>query len=315
MATAVVPATEASRHGSTTRGRPASALSEGPGIESDQTLIAPHDDDIRAAAAAAAAEDEDDPRCRLCRRSFRNMKSLYGHMRVHERNWRGVNPPTRVENASASPLIGTAWPGKGNRGRRGKADFDPDDFDDEEHRAAKCLQRLSEEFRARQKQDERRNDVASRPPPPPPPSASSSSPTCAASEMKKKKKKKKAKDATRQYVCGTCSKAFASCHALGGHTVSHSRGRKNSSLLLGTSEGEPKRADDAAMIDPPHGVHTKASVGEHRCELCGNVFLSGQALGGHKRAHYQQKLAAMEDTTSQASHPPYTIDLNKEPRP
>ena len=304
MAAAVIPTTGAARHGSTTRGRPTSAFSEPPGIESDQTVMAPHDDDIRE----ATAEHEDDPRCRLCRKSFRNMKSLYGHMRVHERNWRGVNPPTRDENASASPLIGSAWPGRGNRGRRGKPDLDPDDFDDEEHRAAKHLQRMSEEFRARQKQDERRNDVAPRPPPPPP----SSSSTCTASEMKKKTK---AEDATRQYVRGTCNKAFASRHALGGHMVSHNKGRKKSSQVFGTSVGEPKRADDAAMIDPPHDVRMKASDGEHRCELCGKVFLSGQALGGHKRAHYQQKLAAMGNTASQASHPPYTIDLNKEPQP
>ncbi|URE21490.1 Zinc finger protein [Musa troglodytarum] len=305
MAAAVIPTTDAARQGSTTGGRPTSASSEAPGIESDQTLVAPHDDAIPA--AAAAAEREDDPRCRLCGKSFRSMKSLYGHMRVHERNWRGVNPPTRDENASALPLIGTAWPGRGNRGRRGKPDLDPDDFDDEEHRAAKLLQRLSEEFRARRKQDERRNDAA--PPPPPPPSSSS---TCATSEMEKKMK---AEDATRQYVSGTCNKAFASRHGLGGHMVSHNEGRRNSSQVLGTSEWKPKRADDAAMIDPPHGVHMKASDGEHRCELCGKVFLSGQALGGHKRAHYQQKPAAMGDTTSQASHPPYTIDLNKEPQP
>ncbi|CAL9104524.1 unnamed protein product [Musa textilis] len=114
-------------------------------------------------------------------------------------------------------------------------------------------------------------------------------------------KKMKAEDATRQYVSGTCNNAFASRHGLGGHMVSHNKGRRNSSQVLGTSEWEPKRADDAAMIDPPHGVHIKASDGEHRCELCGKVFLTGQALGGHKRRITNRSLRPWE--TPRGFHP------------
>ena len=79
-------------------------------------------------------------------------------------------------------------------------------------------------------------------------------------------------DGAGEFRCRTCGRAFATFQALGGHRTSHKRPRVRADgldLLLGTRPGKGG------------GAATDA----HRCNACGMVFPTGQALGGHMRRH------------------------------
>ncbi|KAK8708099.1 hypothetical protein V6N13_059146 [Hibiscus sabdariffa] len=82
------------------------------------------------------------------------------------------------------------------------------------------------------------------------------------------------------YKCSVCNKAFHSYQALGGHKASHrklSAGNDNQSTsTTGTSGGV---LASAASINP--------SGRSHECSICHKTFPTGQALGGHKRCHYE----------------------------
>ncbi|KAF5731841.1 zinc finger protein ZAT10-like [Tripterygium wilfordii] len=79
------------------------------------------------------------------------------------------------------------------------------------------------------------------------------------------------------YKCTVCDKAFPSYQALGGHKASH---RKSSSAAAAA-------ADNNSSNDHPSSSVTAASRGRaHECTICHKSFPTGQALGGHKRCHY-----------------------------
>ncbi|KAL6638148.1 hypothetical protein ACP70R_025720 [Stipagrostis hirtigluma subsp. patula] len=92
-----------------------------------------------------------------------------------------------------------------------------------------------------------------------------------------------------EFVCKTCSRAFASFQALGGHRTSHLRGRNG--LTLAT---EPAKA--AAAKEKP------AAAASHQCHVCGLGFEMGQALGGHMRRHREEAAAV-------AQAPPILLQL------
>ncbi|KAI6678164.1 hypothetical protein NL676_038960 [Syzygium grande] len=80
------------------------------------------------------------------------------------------------------------------------------------------------------------------------------------------------------YKCSVCDKAFPSYQALGGHKASH---RKSSS--------EATSAAPAAADNPTSSSSAPVAVGSgklHECSICHKTFPTGQALGGHKRCHY-----------------------------
>ncbi|KAF8747826.1 hypothetical protein HU200_013135 [Digitaria exilis] len=85
------------------------------------------------------------------------------------------------------------------------------------------------------------------------------------------------------FRCRTCGRSFATFQALGGHRTSHKRPRVRADgldLLLGA---RPGKATGAAAADV------------HRCNTCGVVFTTGQALGGHMRRHRAAALSLFGD--------------------
>jgi hypothetical protein len=77
------------------------------------------------------------------------------------------------------------------------------------------------------------------------------------------------------YKCTVCNKAFSSYQALGGHKASH---RKSSSESTAAT----------AAITNENNPSTSSTVGRtHECSICHKTFPTGQALGGHKRCHYE----------------------------
>ncbi|KAL3812324.1 hypothetical protein ACJIZ3_013592 [Penstemon smallii] len=76
------------------------------------------------------------------------------------------------------------------------------------------------------------------------------------------------------YKCSVCNKAFVSYQALGGHKASH---RKHS----GGGDDNQTTTTSASTA-----TTTTSSGRIHECSICHKCFPTGQALGGHKRCHY-----------------------------
>lgn len=96
------------------------------------------------------------------------------------------------------------------------------------------------------------------------------------------------------YKCSVCDKVFPSYQALGGHKASH---RKNSYTAADSfsSVVEPKPAAAASSSTTVSGGRM------HECSICHKTFPSGQALGGHKRCHYEGGAGATATTAASGS--------------
>ncbi|KFK44656.1 hypothetical protein AALP_AA1G286900 [Arabis alpina] len=111
------------------------------------------------------------------------------------------------------------------------------------------------------------------------------------------------------YKCSVCDKAFSSYQALGGHKASH---RKN----LSQSGG----GDELSTSTTTSAVTTTVSGKSHVCSICNKSFTSGQALGGHKRCHYEGNNSSVSyseggGSTSHVSSSHRGFDLNIPPIP
>ncbi|CAH2036285.1 unnamed protein product [Thlaspi arvense] len=79
------------------------------------------------------------------------------------------------------------------------------------------------------------------------------------------------------HKCSVCEKEFASYQALGGHKASHRVKPQQPLLENATADGGGKTRQK--MLEPSGKIH--------KCSICHIVFPTGQALGGHKRRHYE----------------------------
>ncbi|CAG7882818.1 unnamed protein product [Brassica rapa] len=83
------------------------------------------------------------------------------------------------------------------------------------------------------------------------------------------------------YNCSVCGKAFLSYQALGGHKASH--------RIKPPTAGD-STAPSIAGEKHPTSTAIAPSGKIHECSICHKVFPTGQALGGHKRCHYEGNL-------------------------
>lgn len=79
------------------------------------------------------------------------------------------------------------------------------------------------------------------------------------------------------YKCSVCDKAFPSYQALGGHKASHRKG----------NSGEDHSTSSTTTTTTSSAGVSNASGKAHECSICHKSFPTGQALGGHKRCHYE----------------------------
>ncbi|KAJ0702615.1 putative transcription factor C2H2 family [Helianthus annuus] len=89
-----------------------------------------------------------------------------------------------------------------------------------------------------------------------------------------------------KYECLNCNKLFTSFQGLGGHRPCH---KKNNTVGSKHDSGENSLEGDFAHTrKAKYDKKTKVKkIKGHECLICFRMFKSGQALGGHKRCHWQ----------------------------
>ncbi|KAL0324480.1 UNVERIFIED_CONTAM: Zinc finger protein ZAT9 [Sesamum calycinum] len=100
------------------------------------------------------------------------------------------------------------------------------------------------------------------------------------------------------YKCERCDKVFKSSQGLGSHRASHFK--KIKSEFDGFSETDQ-------FFRRPKEIVGKEQV--HECALCGKIFRSAQALGGHKRSHLLASKFVAENVSDKLEDDA-SIDLN-----
>lgn len=98
------------------------------------------------------------------------------------------------------------------------------------------------------------------------------------------------------YKCSVCNKAFNSYQALGGHKASHRKlsGGNDDQSTSTTTSGT---AGGVASVSPA----SNPSGRSHECSICHKSFPTGQALGGHKRCHYDGGAGNSASNSARAS--------------
>lgn len=121
----------------------------------------------------------------------------------------------------------------------------------------------------------------------------------------------------QSYSCSVCNKAFPTYQALGGHKASH---RKNSTATATASDDGNHSTSTSTTTASPSTANVSALIPRgrlHECSICHKSFPTGQALGGHKRRHYEGPIgggSSKSGVTSSdgcaSSHAPRDFDLN-----
>ncbi|XP_055835516.1 zinc finger protein ZAT10-like [Solanum dulcamara] len=180
-----------------------------------------------------------------------------------------LNSPTATSNPSSFQFESNGqqlrylenW----TKGKRSKRSRSMERQPTEEEYLALCLIMLA-------RSDGSVNQVRSLPPPVP--VMKSHAPSSAAEKMEEK----------MLYKCSVCGKGFGSYQALGGHKASHRK-------LVAVGGGGNGGGDDQSTTSTTTNATGTTSSGNasgrtHECSICHKCFPTGQALGGHKRCHY-----------------------------
>nr|CAB77055.1 putative TFIIIA (or kruppel)-like zinc finger protein [Medicago sativa subsp. x varia] len=86
------------------------------------------------------------------------------------------------------------------------------------------------------------------------------------------------------HKCSVCNKAFSSYQALGGHKASHRK------AVMSATTAEDQITTTSSAVTTSSASNGKNKT--HECSICHKSFPTGQALGGHKRCHYEGSVGA-----------------------
>ncbi|KAK9097183.1 hypothetical protein Sjap_022680 [Stephania japonica] len=108
------------------------------------------------------------------------------------------------------------------------------------------------------------------------------------------------------YTCSVCHKSFPSYQALGGHKASH---RKLSSSATAASSSDEHSTTTVTTTSTSGGGGGGRS---HECSVCHKSFPSGQALGGHKRCHYDGGIGSGTGGVTSSSSDSHSVVLHRD---
>jgi len=103
-----------------------------------------------------------------------------------------------------------------------------------------------------------------------------------------------------EFKCSVCGKSFASYQALGGHKTSHRVKQPAPPATDGSAAATTTLVPALPAVLPSAEPATSSTAASsdgatnrvHRCSICQKEFPTGQALGGHKRKHYDGGVGA-----------------------
>lgn len=224
--------------------------------------------------------------CKLCDRRFPSGKSLGGHMRSHVMSYglrKNPKKTTKIAEeedgeiemelkevalclmmmSADSTASATAEFSDKNSAVAEDVGVDDDDEDEKER----------EDQYLRKRKSRKRSDYSS-----------------GLEELGKIKKSR--------FQCSGCKKSFGSYQALGGHRAANKRTKGGCSSSIKKETETETESDPTPFVSvlesdgvqqPPPSVgsnkYKNKKASHFECSLCFKVFGSGQALGGHKRAH------------------------------
>nr|AAY40246.1 Cys2/His2 zinc-finger transcription factor [Silene latifolia] len=96
-----------------------------------------------------------------------------------------------------------------------------------------------------------------------------------------------------KHICKTCEKGFRSGQALGGHRMRCSRSKRSVTT-------ETKFHSEIVELGSDH--RKKKAARDFICSVCCKAFGSGQALGGHMRAHFPGNSQSCEKKNDALDH-------------
>ncbi|KAF5201943.1 Zinc finger protein azf1 [Thalictrum thalictroides] len=114
-----------------------------------------------------------------------------------------------------------------------------------------------------------------------------------------------------EYKCSDCNKSFPTHQALGGHRSSHNKFNAPPQVPPPHSEEEvpvnnndllESMSEDHIIMDNTSG--SKQQQQTHKCQICNKTFSTGQALGGHKRCHWNGHLPLPIEAQASIAIPP-----------
>ncbi|KAJ1690225.1 hypothetical protein LUZ63_014380 [Rhynchospora breviuscula] len=150
--------------------------------------------------------------------------------------------------------------------------------------------------------------------------------SAAGTSTKPKKKRRAPPPSTGgDFKCKECGKGFQSLRAYWGHMRWHQLVQNDSNRNINIDENsreDAKMTHAAHMLvalsrtecfcyDFPH-VNSEEKL-PHVCLVCRKIFSTGQALGGHMRAHMPPVPQGTSKTRAFEEQPELGIDLNVEP--
>jgi hypothetical protein len=105
-----------------------------------------------------------------------------------------------------------------------------------------------------------------------------------------------------EFRCSVCGKSFGSYQALGGHKTSHRVKQPAPAAPAAAPVVAP--APVAAVLPPAEPATSSTAASSdgatnrvHKCSICHKEFPTGQALGGHKRKHYDGGVGGAASST------------------